>query len=183
MDRRPVSLSGCAEGPLCETEAFPERTLVMIKKITITTASVKKNKEQGWNRNTHLGVNLKKTSLFADRHIINNKVALELANFLHRKMGLTQRRAFTQAHMAVELLDKLNKGRVEFVYEEADGTVHYAIGTKHPKLLPPAKETSKKRPEPAWPRDYFVYYDLVVEGFRTFKASKLRQIFNNDEVL
>lgn len=125
----------------------------------------------------------KKTSLLADRHIINNKVALELANFLHRKMGLTRRRAFLQAHMTVELLEKLNKGRVEFEYEEADGTVRYAIGTKHPKLLPPAKETSKKRPVPGWPRDYFWYYDLVVGGFRTFKASKLSQIFNNTEVL
>ena len=48
------------EGPSCETEAFPERTSVMSKKITTTTPPTGKyNKEQGWHKNTELCVNMK----------------------------------------------------------------------------------------------------------------------------
>ncbi len=48
------------EGPSCETEAFPERTSVMSKKITTTTPPTGKyNKEQGWDKNTELCVNMK----------------------------------------------------------------------------------------------------------------------------
>lgn len=48
------------EGPSCETEAFPERTLVMSKKITTTTPPTEKyNKEQGWHTNTDLGCEVK----------------------------------------------------------------------------------------------------------------------------
>ena len=48
------------EGPSCETEAFPERTLVMSKKITTTTPPTEKyNKEQGWHTNTDLGCDIK----------------------------------------------------------------------------------------------------------------------------
>ena len=50
----------CAEGPSCETEAFPERTLVMSKKITTTTPPTENNnKEQGWHANTDLGCDVK----------------------------------------------------------------------------------------------------------------------------
>jgi len=41
--RRLSHFLGCAEGPSCETEAFPERTLVMSKKITIKADSKKSN--------------------------------------------------------------------------------------------------------------------------------------------
>ena len=54
------------EGPSCETEAFPERTSVMSKKITTTTPPTEKyNKEQGWHKNTELCVNIK-TLLHSD---------------------------------------------------------------------------------------------------------------------
>ena len=67
MDRRLSHFPGCAEGPSRETEAFPERTLVMSTKITTTTPPTEKyNKEQGWNKNTELCVNLK-TILHSDR--------------------------------------------------------------------------------------------------------------------
>ena len=57
--RRLSHFLSCAEGSSCETEAFPERTLVMSKKITTTTPPTEYNMEQGWNRNTHLSVDLK----------------------------------------------------------------------------------------------------------------------------
>ena len=48
------------EGPSCETEASPERTSVMSKKITTTTPPTEKyNKEQGWHTNTDLGCEVK----------------------------------------------------------------------------------------------------------------------------
>ena len=51
MDRRLSHFPGCAEGPSCETEAFPKATKTM-KKV--------------FNHNTHLGVNVK-TVLNNDR--------------------------------------------------------------------------------------------------------------------
>ena len=65
--RRLSHFLDCAEGPSCETEAFPERTSVMSKKITTATPPTDIfNKEQGWHHNTHLGVNVK-TVLNSDR--------------------------------------------------------------------------------------------------------------------
>ena len=57
--RRLSHFLGWAEGPSCETEAFPERTLVMSKKITTTTPPTDYNKEQGWHTNTDLGCDVK----------------------------------------------------------------------------------------------------------------------------
>ena len=52
---------------------FPERTLVMTKRITTpTTPAANNNKEKGWNRNTALGVDLK-TLLSSDRVMIPAK--------------------------------------------------------------------------------------------------------------
>ena len=56
-DRRPVSLSRCAEGTSCETEVFPERTFVMKTRMT---------EEQGWHRNTEFSCEVK-TVLLSDR--------------------------------------------------------------------------------------------------------------------
>ena len=50
-----------AEGPSCETEAFPNRFIKM-----------KKNNEKFWNNNTHLCVNLK-TQLRSDRYAKTGK--------------------------------------------------------------------------------------------------------------
>ena len=71
------------EGPSCETEAFPERTTVMSKKITIKAGSKRSNEPrlvgsiieemlQGWNRNTELAVDLK-TILRSDRSMKTGK--------------------------------------------------------------------------------------------------------------
>ena len=77
----------------------------------------------------------KKTSLLVDRHIINNKVVVELANFLYRMEGLSQSRAFFQAHKTIELLEKLNKGCVEFdfYYDTRDW---YLTHFEYLKLFP-----------------------------------------------
>ena len=69
------------KGPSCETEAFPERTSVMSKKITTTTPPMENNnKEQGWNKNTELCVNLK-TLLRSDKRM---KVGKDYQGVLRR---------------------------------------------------------------------------------------------------
>ena len=125
----------------------------------------------------------KKTSLLADRHIINNKVAVELGNYLRREEGLSQREAFLQAHKTIELLNMLNKGKVEFDFLKEDGTYRSALGSLHPSLLPQPVTPPKKTKEPVWPRNYFWYYDLDKCGWRTFKASLLIEVMDNTEVL
>lgn len=62
VKRRPkTSLTFSVDGraPRVRPGVFPERTLVMSKKITTTTPPTEYNKEQGWNPNTHLCVDLK----------------------------------------------------------------------------------------------------------------------------
>ena len=80
VKRRPkASLTSLLNGraPRVRPGVFPERTLVMSKKITIKAGSQKSNEPrlvgsiisemlQGWNNNTHLAVNLK-TQLRSDR--------------------------------------------------------------------------------------------------------------------
>ena len=78
--RRLSHFLGWAEGPSCETEAFPERTLVMSKKITTTTPPTDYNKEQGWHTNTDLGCDVK-TILRSDRKM---KVGKEYQGVLRR---------------------------------------------------------------------------------------------------
>lgn len=70
--RRLSHFLGCAEGPSCETEAFPERTLVMSKKITTATPPTEYNKEQGWYSNTDLGCDVK-TILRSDKRMKTGK--------------------------------------------------------------------------------------------------------------
>lgn len=66
LDRRPVSLPCCAEGPSCETEFIPGKNLVMTTKITITASPLKLDVEQGFHPNTDLCVDVK-TLLRSDR--------------------------------------------------------------------------------------------------------------------
>ena len=57
----------CAEGTSCETEVFPESTLVMKTSIT-THAADYNNKENGWHRNTEFSCEVK-TVLHSDRRM------------------------------------------------------------------------------------------------------------------
>ena len=69
LDRRLSHFPCCAEGPSCETEGIPGKTKVMSKKITTTTPPTAYiNKEQGWNKNTDLGCDVK-TILRSDKRM------------------------------------------------------------------------------------------------------------------
>lgn len=69
-----VSLSRlCGRDPRVRPRSFPERTLVMSKKITTTTPpSVFNNKEQSWHSNTDLGCDVK-TILRNDKRMVTGK--------------------------------------------------------------------------------------------------------------
>lgn len=83
-DRRPVSLPGWMGGPPCvRPRVFPERTLVMSKKITIKAGSrrmkeprlvgnIVKEMLQGWKVSTELCVDLK-TRLRSDERMTTGK--------------------------------------------------------------------------------------------------------------
>ena len=66
--------------------SFPERTLVMSKKITTTTPPATYNKEQGWHHNTALGCDLK-TILSSDRIM---KVEKEYQGILRRDVNIDE---------------------------------------------------------------------------------------------
>ena len=70
VKRRPktsLTFSVVRRAPRVRPRAFPERTLVMSKKITTTTPPEENNnKEQGWHTNTDLGCDVK-TILRSDR--------------------------------------------------------------------------------------------------------------------
>ena len=69
LDRRLSHFPCCTEGPSCETEGIPGKTKVMSKKITTTTPPTAYiNKEQGWNKNTDLGCDVK-TILRSDKRM------------------------------------------------------------------------------------------------------------------
>lgn len=86
VKRRPkASLTSqlCGRAPRVRPRAFPERTLVMSKKITIKAGSGKNSEPrlagsivkevlQGWNRNTELSVDLK-TLLRSDERMVTGK--------------------------------------------------------------------------------------------------------------
>ena len=73
LDRRLSHFPCCAEGPSCETEGIPGKTKVMSKKITTTTPPTAYiNKEQGWNKNTDLGCDVK-TLLRSDMRMKTGK--------------------------------------------------------------------------------------------------------------
>ena len=75
MDRRPVSLSCCEEGPSCEAEGIPGKQKTMKQKFFAASAApLYINKmEQGWKSNIDLGCDVK-TILRSDRRM---KVAKE----------------------------------------------------------------------------------------------------------
>ena len=82
--------------------------------------------------------------------------------------------------------DELRRGLVRFTYRKADGTDREALGTLNNMLIPTA--ALPKSPEIDIPRErlaIITYYDLYVNGWRSFYFYSLEQIdhfwpFNSD---
>ena len=104
----------------------------MIKNITITTASVNDNKEQVWNRNTHLGVNLK-TML---RSHCTMKPGREYVGVLRRDVDCDEFR-YDEHFTFIETVNQQRVKRNPRIFEGKYITVtRWADGSYHPNFRP-----------------------------------------------
>lgn len=104
----------------------------MIKNITITTASVNDNKEQVWNRNTHLGVNLK-TML---RSHCTMKPGREYVGVLRRDVDCDEFR-YDEHFTFIETEPQKGGKRNPRIFEGKYITVtRWADGSYHPNFRP-----------------------------------------------
>ena len=104
---------------------------------------------------------------------------MELASYLKEEYGMERKTALEKAHLNRSLIMYLGDGVVEFVYEKEDGTEREARGTLCKGIsaeFDGYEYVACDEKAVIWPREDFTYWDLEREGFRTFKASRLRRI-------
>lgn len=122
--------------PRVRPRSFPERTLVMSKKITTTTPPTEEyNKEQGWHRNTELSVDVK-TLLHSDRRM---KAGKEYQGVLRRDSeAQVEEFHYCDPHYTfVETRSSAAGKRNPRVYEGRYVTVtRWDDGSLHPNLRP-----------------------------------------------
>ena len=122
--------------PRVRPRSFPERTLVMSKKITTTTPPTEEyNKEQGWNRNTDFCVDVK-TLLRSDKCA---KIGKSYQGVLRRDSeAQVEEFHYCDPHYTfVETLPLPVRKRSPRVFEGKYITVtHRSDGTFHPNFRP-----------------------------------------------
>lgn len=105
---------------------------------------------------------------------------MDLAGLMRSRYDMEKKAALEKAHLNRNLVMYLGEGVVTFVYEEADGSEREARGTLCKGVSKAFDDwTPKKTDEEEsskWPRDYFVYWDLDAEAFRSWNASRLLKI-------
>ena len=105
---------------------------------------------------------------------------MDLAGLMRSRYDMEKKAAMEKAHLNRNLVMYLGEGVVTFVYEEADGSEREARGTLCKGVSKAFDDwTPKKTDEEEsskWPRDYFVYWDLDAEAFRSWNASRLLKI-------
>ncbi len=100
---------------------------------------------------------------------------LELAYALMEEYPLMDRSAaLRQAHLVRRLMEALGQGTVEFDYVKANGETRHACGTLCERFIPAGKRPAadSKTRRQANPL-VFCYYDIDVESWRSFSASKV----------
>lgn len=80
--------------------------------------------------------------------------------------GLSQ--ALKTAWRNIKLKARMQAGVVKFYFLKIDGTLREAYGTLRAELLPPAKESDRKRNDTVQ-----VYYDFEKSAYRCFKKANL----------
>ena len=103
--------------------------------------------------------------------------AMSVANQLRWHKGFTPGEAVRQAYKVQNCLKALGKGVVKFsYYEKKDGSLRQAVGTLC-KGISAAYDNYEYKEQPGEATciqyEYFLYWDLEVEGYRTFKAARL----------
>ena len=110
-----------------------------------------------------------------------------LANFLVNKRGFDRSKAFKCAHAIYRLTNELAKGLLEFSYMKDDGTLRHARGTlcdgvsdrfDEWKRKQAEKPKDKKAESKNKPREIITYWDLDKEGFRSFRADRLKEVIS-----
>lgn len=102
---------------------------------------------------------------------------MELAHHLQEKHGVCAHEAIVRASHVCRLLQLMGKDCVYFKYRKSDGSVRHAAGTLAARFIPESEisDHNKKMKEEIWPRDYFSYYDVVSNGWRSFTAMGLME--------
>lgn len=107
----------------------------------------------------------------------------DMANRLmnESEVPMTQSKAFEQAHLVRQLLEKLGEGYVVFVYaknglrftemREAVGTLCKGVDPAFDNYVYKTTENNRKTETLN-----FTYWDLAKHAFRTFSASRVRYI-------
>ena len=112
---------------------------------------------------------------------------MELANFLRYKEGWTPKQAANQAWLCLHALEALGAGKVKLTYMKKNGEIREAVGTLC-KGISAAFDNYEYKEQPGEATsvqyEYFLYWDLDEEGFRSFNAARLNDYLvtnNSDE--
>ena len=113
--------------------------------------------------------------------------AMDVANRLRWREAFSASEAVRQAYKVQNCLEALGAGKVKLTYMKKNGEIREAVGTLC-KGISAAYDNYEYKEQPGEATnvqyEYFLYWDLEVEGYRTFKASRLIEylaIENSDE--
>lgn len=99
----------------------------------------------------------------------------ELAVQFMERNGYDEERAMEIAKLNIELVEKMQKGIVEFYFVKKDGTLRQSFGTLKPELLPPMEERDESTNRQPCPTVQ-VYWDTEKVAWRSFAKSNLSRI-------
>ena len=102
--------------------------------------------------------------------------AMDVANRLRWREDFSASEAVRQAYKVQNCLEALGAGKVKLTYMKQNGEIREAVGTLC-KGISAAYDNYEYKEQPGEATsvqyEYFLYWDLGVEGYRTFKASRL----------
>ena len=102
--------------------------------------------------------------------------AMDVANRLRWREAFSASEALRQAYLVQNCLEALGAGKVKLTYMKKNGEIREAVGTLC-KGISAAFDNYEYKEQPGEATsvqyNYFLYWDLGVEGYRTFKAARL----------
>ena len=102
--------------------------------------------------------------------------AMDVANRLRWREAFSASEALRQAYLVQNCLKALGAGKVKLTYMKKDGEIREAVGTLC-KGISAAYDNYEYKEQPGEATciqyEYFLYWDLEVEGYRTFRAANL----------
>ena len=102
--------------------------------------------------------------------------AMDVANRLRWREAFSASEALRQAYLVQNCLEALGAGKVKLTYMKQNGEIREAVGTLC-KGISAAYDNYEYKEQPgevtSVQYEHFLYWDLGVEGYRTFKAARL----------